>query len=83
MANDEDDAAGDDPVADLAELKPAVERLRSLLQAAATAEEAAASVDASVTGDRPESGGPLEEAAEGPSPGEVEPSWVGRRVADD
>ena len=44
MAKDEDDATPD-AVAELARLKPAVERLRGLLQAAAVAEEAADRMD--------------------------------------
>ena len=71
MADDDEGASNHDPVADLAALKPAVERLRGLLQAAAAAEEAAASADDSVTGEPEglENGSPPEEPAE-----EAEPS---------
>ena len=70
MTRDERDAAGHDPVADLAGLKPAVERLRGLLEAAAAAEEAAGYADRSVTGepDGLETGGPLAAPAAGVEP---------------
>jgi hypothetical protein len=70
MARDSDDDASHDPVADLAELKPAVERLRGLLQAAAADEEAAVCADTPVIRNRDgvDGGGPLEDSAKGSEP---------------
>jgi len=54
VAEAEQDDADRDPMADLAGLKPAVEKLRDLLHAAAAAEEAAACMEAPMEAEDPE-----------------------------
>jgi hypothetical protein len=54
VAEDRQDDADRDPMADLAGLKPTVEKLRELLHAAAAAEEAAACMDAPIPAENPE-----------------------------